>query len=174
MKIQSPLDLEYDKYIEEQKSLYYTPPENITNVLTKEQFRNIFHLPKWKLGDTLQEDEYVLKISGRKGFLAKLKKDGSLLKTFNDWGKTYSSNNVNLCVYIFKETFRKGWKIESHRAGESQDWIELTTPEGFSIEIYMKNFFDTVLLNDTIIKGTLQQEYKWSKKTLILNENTTY
>lgn len=94
MKIQNPLYLEYNQYIEEQKNLNY----HNNDILTKEQFRNIFHLPKWKFGDILQEDEYVLKIKGKKGFLTKLKKDGSLLKTFHDWEKSYPYTNIKLSI----------------------------------------------------------------------------
>jgi len=108
----------------------------------------------------LKEDEYLLKINHDFGFLTKLNKDDSIPKAFTGWGNSTDD------VYIFTESFNSGWKIKSYRTGKSQNWVVLTHPAGFNLEIYMKSFFSLIKNND-IINGELIGEFKWSEKTLI-------
>ena len=126
----------------------------------------------YKEGMKLGENQYLLKIrptdkyTSETGFLVKFNKDGSVPKVFKDWGVSRYSPTDPLPIYIFEETFRKGWKLKEWRFGMSQDWATMIHPEGFTVEIYLNDFLNVVQKN-TIKKGEIIGEFKWEDKKLI-------
>ena len=129
----------------------------------------------YTIGRVLEEDEYLLKIKDYEigcqissGFFTKLTQKNELPKAFDNWKFDINRplSSTKLPVYVFKETFRKGWKLFNWRFGESQNWASLIHPEGFTIEIKLQNFLN-IVKNDTIIGGELQSEYKWIYGDLI-------
>jgi hypothetical protein len=119
----------------------------------------------------LQEDEYLLKIHDGVGFMTKLTQKGQYPKAFENW-KNYiyfnKKNEIVLPVFVIKEEFREGWKIEDYRPGKSQGWAVMVHPDGFEIEIYLTNFFH-ILLSSKLENGTLIGEFKWKDHKLIKN-----
>lgn len=123
-------------------------------------------------GGELGENQYLLKIdTDRKvGFLSKLNKTGTIPKPFKDWGNPSNYYNYkpenDLPIYLYEETFRSGWRIENFRFGESQNWAILMHPEGFMVEVYMREFRDVILENSTF-NGEIIGEFKWEANKLI-------
>ncbi len=123
----------------------------------------------------LLEDEWLLKlredphterkggewIPGKVGFFSKLNKSGELPVAFLAWGGGREDT-----IYIFRETYRTGWKIFSWRFGKSQNWAVLRHPEGFTVEIYLTNFLE-IMKEDIVDRGYLAGEYIWSHNKLI-------
>ena len=125
--------------------------------------------------ETLKDNEYLLKIRPKDGcwnkhdtgFLAKYNKNGSMPKSFLDWGRTYGKAISPLPeITLHYETFRPGWIIVSWRFGESQNWATMLHPDGFTVEIYLQNLLELINTN-TIKKGVLQGNFKWEDKKLI-------
>jgi hypothetical protein len=125
-------------------------------------------------GYKLKENEYLLKIRKDEededdyvpaGFLAKLNKDGSLQKSFVEWGGSYMRPS-ELPIYVFEEKFRNGWKLHDWRFGQSQNWATLVHPEGFTVEIYLKQFLDIVKTHE-IVRGEIVGSFMWEKNKLI-------
>lgn len=110
-----------------------------------------------------EEDEFLLKTSGEKGFLTKLNKDKTVPKAFLEWPR-YSSSTDG--IVIFKESFRKGWKIKSWRFGKSQNWATMVHPQGFTVEIYLQQLLE-LIKNSSIVDGELIGEFKWDSHNLI-------
>lgn len=131
-------------------------------------------------GYELKENEYLLKIrdlTGGKhigenykptGYITKYNKDGSVPVNFKNWRQyRYDYNDEsNLDIYIHTEEYREGWKIYGYRTGKSQNWAVLLHPDGFTLEIYLEDFFD-VIKNTTIINGQLMDMFKWGDKKLV-------
>ena len=121
----------------------------------------------------LAEDEYFLKVHTHKspketynlGFIAKYNKDRSLPKAFEYWQPNYKETVETM--YLHTETFRIGWELVDYRVGMSQSWVVVLTPENFRLEIYMSNFFELVLTNNTFVNGKLQGKFKWKDKKLV-------
>ena len=123
-------------------------------------------------GTKLGENQYLLKIrmdnynDFETGFLTKFNKDGSMPKAFVNWGVAYYNKEGIEPIYIFEETFRKGWKLLDWRFGMSQNWATLIHPEGFTLEIYLDDFLE-IAQNNTIKKGEIIGEFKWKANKLI-------
>ena len=123
-------------------------------------------------GTKLGENQYLLKIrpadkyTSETGFLTKFNKDGSLPKAFKEWGIRRYPPTEELPIYIFEETFRKGWKLEKWRFGMSQNWATLLHPEGFTVEIHL-SYFLSIVKENTIKKGEIVGEFKWEGHKLI-------
>lgn len=84
-------------------------------------------------------NEYLLKVDGQIGFMVKLNKDGTVPKTFKDWGR-YGSVNLSEQVYLIDEEFRTGWTFKDLRTGMSTAWLQIKHPLGFILEINGKAF----------------------------------
>ena len=136
----------------------------------------------------LGEDEYLLKIREYKvsdetatGFLTKLTQKYQIPKAFESWGDItifgdYTTgtrpliSTTKLPIYVFKETFRSGWKLYRWRFGESQNWASLIHPEGFTVEVKLHKLLETFKVCD-VIKGELQGEYMWTYGELIKKDD---
>jgi hypothetical protein len=118
----------------------------------------------------LGENQYMLKISAGVGFLSKLNKDGSIPKRFDDWRmRGYGAEAKRIPIYLHTENFEENWKLVENypcRIGQSQQWVILKHPKGFTVEIYLDNFME-ILKNITIEKGVLQGKFKWQDNKLI-------
>lgn len=145
-------------------------------------------LPLYEPGYILDPDEFVLKVQGviqppgrnrvrnsPTGFLCKLKKDHTLMKSFQEWaepdyGYHYSNptkeKQFKLPIYVFKEDFNEGWELKEWRFGQSQNWATLVHPFGFTVEIYLEQFLE-IVKNCDIEKGKLIGSFKWQDKKLI-------
>lgn len=125
-------------------------------------------------GYQLKENEYLLKICENGGFLTKFNKDGSIPKAFKDWGniperwRVKNKTYVDLQIFIFEENFNEGWRIDSWRFGESQNWAKVLHPSGFLIEIYLQQLLEIIMTN-TIIDGLIIGKFKWQNHKLIKN-----
>lgn len=123
-------------------------------------------------GTKLGENQYLLKIkpsdkyTSETGFLTKFNKDGSIPKAFKEWRGSRYTVKEELPIYIFEETFRKGWKLDKWRFGMSQNWATVIHPEGFTVEIYLQDFLN-IAKNNTIKKGEIIGEFKWEANKLI-------
>lgn len=135
-------------------------------------------MKKYKEGYELKEDEYLLKIregNPNTGFMTKFNKNGSMPVAFNEWGVGGSWTtegyvpDESLPIYVIKEKFKSGWKLSSWRFGKSMNWASLIHPEGFTVEIYLQKFLDIILENE-VINGELQGEFKWEYSQLIKKE----
>jgi hypothetical protein len=125
------------------------------------------------VGQSLGEDEYVLKIRPARndheyptGFIAKLTKKNELMKSFDEWNGWGWGNPEPLPVFVYKETFKTGWKLESWRFGESRNWARMIHPDGFALEIYLDDFLK-IILTHTITNGVIDGIFKWENKTLV-------
>jgi hypothetical protein len=125
-------------------------------------------------GYKLKDNEFLLKIRERDGqkiptgFLTKFNKNGTMPVSFEEWG-TYQycrSLEPPLPIYIFEETYRSGWKIESWRFGQSQNWATMIHPEGFTVEIYLQQLLE-IIKDSVVVNGELAAEYRWEDKKLI-------
>lgn len=123
------------------------------------------------IGQTLEQDEYVLKLRGARsnnefptGFMSKLTKKNELMKSFEDWGKSYHESDPE--IFVYKETFKTGWRLESWRFGESRNWARMIHPDGFALEIHLENFL-TLVHNYTITNGVIDGIFKWEDKKLV-------
>lgn len=124
---------------------------------------------EYKEGDKLTENEFLLKIRNCKtGFLTRFNQNGTVPKPFLEWGQYKYGNTPKdaLPTYIFEETFRPGWRLNSYRFGKSQNWAEMLHPEGFTVEIYLTNLLDLIHLN-TFKNGELIGNFKWEANKLI-------
>lgn len=123
-------------------------------------------------GQDLGPDEFLLKIrpSSNTGFLTKLTQKGKIPLAFENWGHnkypTHGLNDKPLQIYVFKEEFNKGWKIHQWRFGQSQNWATMIHPKGFTLEIYLTDLLN-IIVNNTVIDGVIQGEFKWENNTLI-------
>lgn len=126
-------------------------------------------------GEKLNVSEYLLKIrpndnirtSYPTGFLSKLTKKGELQKSFDEWPAYWNIRNVEkLPVYIVSQNFVSGWKLIHWRFGQSQNWASLLHPDGYTLEVYLDDFLDT-LKNNTIVNGEILGEFRWEKNKLI-------
>lgn len=130
-------------------------------------------------GYKLQENEYLLKVrsGGQRhktepatGFLAKLTQKGELSKSFIDWGGAYDYEKREYLpmpeIQIHTEVLRSGWKLESWRFGQSQNWASVITPEGWTVEIYLSHFLD-IIKTHTVVNGEIIGEFKWEANKLI-------
>ena len=88
---------------------------------------------------SLIENQYLLKVDGQVGFMVKLNKDGTVPKSFKDWGR-YGSVNLSEQVYLINEEFRTGWIFKDLRTGMSTAWLQIKHPLGFILEINGKAF----------------------------------
>ena len=148
-------------------------------------------------GYKLAENEWLLKIRPtdetvnilyRKpptGFYAKLAKDGTLQKSFDDWGDDfeydYSQSDLyhlnatrkvfkKLPIYVVEEKFRSGWKLHEWRFGQSQNWASLIHPDGYTLEVYLKDFLE-IIKKHTLVNGELKYDlFKWDKHKLVKQE----
>ncbi len=122
---------------------------------------------KFTEGYILEEDEFLLKISGsgyrehnaNKGFLTKFTQKGKIPLPFKNW-------HPDLDIYVVKEEFRKGWKIVGFREGMSTTWVILVHPNNYTLEINISNFIN-LLKEITIDKGELIGEFRWEDHNLI-------
>lgn len=123
-------------------------------------------------GYILEEDEFLLKIREypsshypNVGFLSKFTQKGEIPKSFENWGTSYHQQ-IKLPTYVVKEIFKHGWRVYNYRSGKSQDWAKLIHPDGYTIEIYLSNFFDIIKEND-IKDGYIIGKFKWDNHKLI-------
>jgi hypothetical protein len=124
------------------------------------------------LPEILEEDEWLLKVYEHKapigdhklGFMSKLKKDGTLPVAFKDWKPNYREKIED--IFLVRETFRSGWVLTKYRAGMSQSWAVITSPEGIRFEIYLDNLFE-LLAGDGVVNNEIIGKYKWHDKKLI-------
>jgi hypothetical protein len=129
-------------------------------------------------GDTLEEDQYLLKIHPNYwkediGYLTKMNKNGTVPKAFKNWNwSEYNPSPSPIQTFVFDEYFRPGWQIVKHREGASQTWCVVRHPEGFLLEIYLVNLFE-LLSKDVLVKGALGGEYKWKNNRLISKDDET-
>lgn len=119
----------------------------------------------------LAENEYLAKWSGNTAFLSKLTKKGTLPKAFASWRNETIRNGFPIVskplpIYLHTETFRSGWAFVSYRIGVSQNWAKVRSPEGWVVEIYLRDLMDLVKRFD-MKKGVIQGDFLWSNKTLI-------
>lgn len=135
--------------------------------------------PLYEADYVLADDEYLLKLRYDEvlpiGFLTKLTQKGKIPTAFDEW----STNRYliaqkqwvhdKLPIYVFKETYKSGWKYFNHRIGQSQQWVQMIHPDQFVVEIYLDNFFD-LLKNHSFINGELIGEFMWRSNCLINNE----
>lgn len=135
-------------------------------------------------GYELKEDEYLFKIRYQHenvdtGFLTKFNQNGSIPIAFKDWGVSVywdtgdslpsQHNRVETKmpkIYVFKEEFRSGWKLNSWRFGKSRNWVSLIHPEGFTLEIHLSKFLN-IVKDNIIINGEIQGKFKWIYSDLI-------
>jgi len=128
-------------------------------------------MQKYEAGYQLKENEYLFKNRSGTGFLAKLNKNGTIPKNFDNWNIGYGTNITKLPIYVFEETYRSGWKLSSWRFGESQNWAKVICPEGFSLEIYLQQFL-SIVQNNTIVNGEIIGEFMWKENKLIKKDGT--
>lgn len=117
----------------------------------------------------LSEDEYLLKIrkgdddaDAPTGFMTKLTKKSLLPKAFASWDDYDEAGPI----YIFKETYKSGWKLNGWRIGVSRSWAEMRHPLGFTVEIHLDSLLPIILEND-LKKGTLEGKWKWTYGNLL-------
>lgn len=124
----------------------------------------------------LKENEFLLKVKANGiGFMAKLNKDGSVPKVFNEWGDI--GFNVKLPTYIITESYRSGWKFVGLRHGKSAAWVTLKHAFGFTVEIN-KTAFEKIANKITMVNGLIVTPcyFKAALKNaeLLVNENDAY
>lgn len=141
-------------------------------------------LREYKAGETLAENEFLLKLRDdsfrpwnvekekydepvhfKTGFLTKLTKKRELPKAFESWGAT-TYGGPKPTMYVWREDYRRGWKLKSWRIGQSQEWAKVQHPDGFQVEIYLSNFLE-IALDATMEHGVLVGEYRWEDNKLI-------
>jgi len=110
-------------------------------------------MKEYKEGDPLSDDEYLLKLNGRTGFLSKHTKPGAIPTSLSNWCST------DLPIYVIEETFREGWKIRSSRHGKSQSWIVLLHPCDFTVEIKVSDMV-SILKTAHMDRGELFSKWK--------------
>lgn len=130
-------------------------------------------MKKYKEGESLAEDEYLLKIrkDGRRsddhvGFMTKLNKTGKIPVAFDSWNSGKYGDSERLPIYVVKETFKKGWKLLSWRFGMSQNWAVMLHPDNYTVEIYLNQFLE-IIESNTVINGEIQGKFKWENNELI-------
>jgi hypothetical protein len=134
-------------------------------------------MKKYKEGYELKEDEYLLKIRIEEngpdtGFMTKFNKTGKMPVAFKDWGveRRWIDGKYNigdpLQIYVIKEEFRSGWRLDSWRFGKSMNWASLIHPEEFTVEIYLDKFLD-IILENRVINGEIKGNFKWEYSKLI-------
>lgn len=142
-------------------------------------------MKKYTEGYELKENEYLLKIRREShegineshedyklptGFITKFNKNGSIPVNFNNWGERRFYNTRNMTeipeILIHTEDYSSGWKINGYRPGKSQNWCKLIHPNGFTLEIYLSNFFE-LINNVNIVNGEFIGEFKWDNNKLI-------
>lgn len=117
----------------------------------------------------LEEDEFLLKTylypygnnPVPKGFMTKLNQDGSIPVKFLQWG-----SGTDNPYTIVKEVFASGWRLAGFRTGESRDWAVLLHPNGYTVEIYLKNMM-AIVESSIITNGVIEGEFKWEYGNLI-------
>ena len=127
----------------------------------------VIKYPLYKEGDKLKDNEYLLKLRKTDkpvtGFMTKLNKDGTIPVKFKDWDKW---DEESFPIYIITEEFSNGWKIDSWRFGESRNWATMIHPNGFTVEIHLKELLN-IIKEHTIVKGELKGNFYWEKSKLI-------
>lgn len=101
----------------------------------------------------LEKDEYLLKVIGTTGFMAKLTAKKELPASFMGW-RSYGANKNPPTVYVITESFRRGWQFVKLRSGTSAAWVVLKHPYGFTIEINSEAFKD-VADKITMVNGKM-------------------
>lgn len=141
-------------------------------------------MEEYKEGRILEKDEYLLKIGDKKyqrregdvGFLSKLTQKGEIPKHMINWGNGIISNATDQQphtkwetyypkIHIHKEKLAFGWMVVDYRTGKSQDWAIVKHPDGFEVEIYMKNFFE-IIKENRIVCGEIEGRYRWDSHKL--------
>lgn len=136
-----------------------------------------YYGPLYVEGYKLKEDEYLLKVRPTRyrwkpneelptGFLTKLTKKGDIPESFKNWGGRLFESGADVPIYVFQETYDSGWKLDSWRFGQSQNWASLIHPKGFTVEIYLDDFLD-VLKTHTVVDGEIVGRFKWEKNKLV-------
>lgn len=128
----------------------------------------------YKVGELLAEDEFLLKTVttsyGKykffKGFLTKLTQKNEVPKSLLNWHTKDPITHNPVEIFIVKETFKSGWKINDYRPGQSQNWAELIHPDGYTIEIYLDDFFKIIKENN-VLGGEIIGKFKWNNHKLI-------
>jgi hypothetical protein len=142
------------------------PFNNETELAENEYLLKIREDEGWSYGNIVVEDS-------KTGFLTKLNK-GNLKppKPFLDWGKIYM-HSLNTYVdhipeiWIVEQNFCKGWRLGDYRRGTSADWIVVTHPDGYDLEVKTNHFMNLVPYI-TITKGLIKESLKWNNGELIL------
>jgi hypothetical protein len=96
----------------------------------------------------LEENEYLLKISGSTGFMSPLTQKKEIPKSFLSWRESED-------IYIIKEEFRPNWEMHSVHSGMSTSWVVCKHPYGFYVEINPKAF-NNLINKIEIIKGVIK------------------
>jgi len=97
----------------------------------------------------LDTHEYMLQVSGKMGFMAKLNKNGSIPFSFDGWHR--GSSKITY-YYIIEEKYRRDWKLKDLRHGTSTSWVRLEHPYGFELEINAVAFKE-IASKITIVNG---------------------
>jgi hypothetical protein len=137
----------------------------------------------------LAENEYLLKIriekewttysgvvipESKTGFLSKLRKADKLPpKSFMEWGKGYDHSIKGYVdripdTWIVEQNLCKGWRVDTYRRGTSADWIVVTHPDGYNLEVKTSDFME-LLSKISIIKGKITQALRWDRGVLKLD-----
>lgn len=124
-------------------------------------------LPKWSEGMLLNEDNYLLKVKGDKGFLSKLTIKEALPKPFLDWGFRWGETPNTENIYIITNEYLGGWIFEGFRIGKSQNWAKVRSPLGYILEIYLENF-EEIIRGTTMLNGLIRGLFKWEGNKLLL------
>jgi len=92
----------------------------------------------------LGEDEFMLKIHGDLGFMAKKTKNNSVPTSFSGWRGSWRNTGKQIENYVITEKFRTGWRFVGLRHEQSTAWVILRHPFGFTIENNPSAFQDIV------------------------------
>jgi len=134
-------------------------------------------------GYKLKDNEYLLKVrpNGNQamwpgtGFLTKFNKDGSMPVAFKEFGRNiYLVHNPTnsivdtsaLPIQIVEEVPRRGWKLFAWRIGQSQEWATLIHPDGYTVEVYLKNFLE-IIKDNVVNHGEIMAEFRWQDRKLV-------
>jgi hypothetical protein len=110
----------------------------------------MIHNLKLYEGGELKENEFLLKIRERDnaGFMSKLTQKNEVPVKFEKWDNCYNYSyrkENDAPIYVIEDDYANGWNVVDWRAGQSQTWIIVRHPQGFTLEITMDNFIQKVL-----------------------------
>ncbi len=98
------------------------------------------------------------------GFMTKLTKKGEFPVAFGKWNDHDKVNGKK--AFIIKEKFQTGWRFDSFRRGQSQDWATLVHPLGFKVDVY-GDVMEQIIKDYNILKGLIEGSFMWEPYKLI-------